>query len=310
MTTDANYALQKVKGIKESFDNGVKARLEQYMDNEVVDFYPSSEVFEIYTSTEGLSGSRELGSLETPPTLALEDGYSVTIYEKRFGGAMELPEYVYKRDGKDNTLKVDAYLIRQRNKLMLDNVHLMLSNAFDFLNDAFAGAKYVAPDAAKLIGEHTWKSGGTFDNSTTAKISEAAIDAALEYGGDFQDAAGKPMPIDFDTIIVKKGSPNSVLAKKLFAFGINPTAVADINIYYGTFKIIETPYITATNKNFWFMRDSRMENSLKLGIGIYPSMNEPIRQNNESIRSNVTGFWKQGIVNLPYDWYGSDGSAS
>lgn len=310
MTLDQNYALQRVKGIKESFDNGVKEELNQYQDNRVIDFYPTTEVFEIFTSTESLTGFKELGDLETPPSLALEDGYSVTIYEKRYGGAITLPEKVYRREGADNTLKVDAYLMRQRNQLMKEAVHYMLSDAFDFLADAFTGAKYLAPDGVALFGTHSWNTGGTFANNTTDVLSSDAVDTALEVGGDFKDASGKPMPINFDTIIVKKGSPNSVLAKKLFANGIYPTQVADINIYEGTFTIIETPYISAANKANWFMRDSRLENSLKVGVGEYPTMREPIVEKNQSIYSAVTAFWKKGIVNMPYDWYGSTGAGS
>ena len=50
ISTDA--ALQRVKGIKKSFDNGVKNKLEQYMDNRVINFYRTSEISEIFTSTE------------------------------------------------------------------------------------------------------------------------------------------------------------------------------------------------------------------------------------------------------------------
>ena len=308
MTLDQNYALQRVKGIKESFDNGVQEELMQYMDNRVIDMYTTSEVFEIFTSTEGLTGFKELGDLETPPSLALEDGYSVTIYEKRYGGAITLPEKVYRREGKDNTLKVDTYLMRQRNQLIKDSVNFLLEDAFDFVNGAF-DTDNLSPDGKALIADdHTWNTGGTFDNKTDAPLSETAVNAVVEYGGDFKDPSGKPMPLNFDTIIVKKGSPNAITAKKLFAESIYPTQVADINIYEGTFTVIETPYITATNKNYWFMVDSRMENPVKLGIGEFPTMREPIVEKNQSIFSPITGFWKKGIVNVPYAWYGSDGT--
>jgi hypothetical protein len=310
MTLDQNYALQAVKGIRESFDNAVQEQLEQYKDNRVIGFYTTPEVTEIRTSTEGLSGFKKLGDLETPPSLALEDGYSVTITEERYGGAMELPEKVYERVGKDGTWKVDLYLERQRNQLMKEAVHYMLTDAFSMLNDAFAGDHFLAPDGQPVCGTHTWKSGGQFINTTTAVLSEEAVDAVVEYGGDFTDPSGKPMPLDFDTIIVKKGSPNSKIAKKLFAFGINPTKVADINIYEGTYKIIETPYIPATKKNYWFMRDSSLENSLIFGIGKYPSMNEPVIDKNRSVYSSITAFWKRGVANMPFDIYGSDGTAT
>ena len=77
----------------------------------------------------------------------------------------------------------------------------------------------------------------------------------------------------------------------------------------GEFKIIETPYILAANKAFWFLKDSSMESPLAVGIGEFPTMREPMRQKNEAFWINVTGFFKTGVTNLTYSIYGGDGSA-
>lgn len=306
-------ALQRVKGIKKSFDNFASEEIRRYQDMRIFDFYNTTEVFEKFTSIEGLSGSRKLGENEAPPVLTLDDGYSVQIEEERFGGAIELTEAEYRREANDNTIKVDNALKKKRNQVLVDNINLFLEQAFYFLNHAFdSAASYLAPDSVELCGTHSWKKSGasTWANKTTAELSEAAIDAAMEFGGAFTDAQGKPMPINYDTIIVKKGSAAARWAKKQFAFGISPIAVADINIYEGEFIIIETPYITSANKKYWFLRDSKfpLGNSVVIGIGEYPTLREPIKQNSEAIRTNCTGFWKQGIVNLPVDWYGGDGT--
>jgi hypothetical protein len=312
-TKDA--ALQRVKGIKESFDNGVQNKFTEYMDNRVFDYYNTTEVFEIFTSTEGLEGTKQLAEYEAPPVLTLEDGYTITIEEQRFGGGILLPEKIYKREGNDVSMKVDAYLMRQRDQLMKDTVDYFLTENFLILNEAFsATATYLAPDAAPLCAisgtaNHEWASGDTFNNGVTTALSQDAIDTAMEYAGAFQSPGGKPSPLNFDTIIVKKGSANSRVAKKLFAYGITPTAVNDINIYEGSMTIIETPYITYTNRAYWFLLDTSMDNAAKVGVGIFPTMNDPIVQNNEAILSNVTGFFKQGVVNMPSMWYGSDGTA-
>lgn len=309
--TPGDYVIHALKGIKKSFDEAAAAKIEEYKDNRVINFYNTSEISEIFVSTEGLAGSKKLGSLETPPSLKLDEGYSVTITEERFGGAIEVPEQTYKRDGADATNKVDAYLQRSRNALLRDNINLLLNGAFTFLNDAFAGSTYLAPDGVALCGTHTWAGqGDQFTNSATAALSDTAIDTLEEYGGAVVvPGTTQPMPVDYDVIIVKKGSANARMAKKLFAFGINPISVADVNIYEGSKTIIETPYISYANRNFWFARASKMDNSLAVGIGRMPSMNEPIKENNEAIRTNVTGFWKQGIVNMPLDIYGSQGTA-
>jgi len=305
------YALQKVKGIKKSFDNAMANAIDQYRDNRIVDLYPTTEVFEIFTSTEGMTGAKELSNSETPPVLTLQDGYSVQIEEKRFGGAIELDEEEYRREANDSSTKVQTSLIRKRNKLLIANKNLFLTEMFKFLNYAFATTYFAAPDAAALGATHTWKSGETFANNGTAKLTSSAIDTLEEYGGAMTDGAGVPMPLDFDTIVVKKGSANEREAIKLFSYGIKPVAVADINIYEGSKTIVSTPYITTANKNYWFAIASKDPNGnpLKIGIGEYPTLREPIKQNNEAIRTNCTGFWKQGIVNMPYSIYASTGAA-
>lgn len=311
MQTSYEYALQAVKGIKESFDNGMKNKIDEYKDNRIVDIYTTDEVFEIYSSTEGMTGTKKLSENETPPLLSLNDGYRVQIEENRFGSGIETTEKEYRRWKRDSTVKVAASLERKRNKLLTDNTYIFLTEMFTFLNGAFVTTYYAAPDAAALIGTHTWKTAGasTFSNAATAKLSLAAIDALEEYAGGFKLADGKELSLNFDHIIVKTGSENAREAKKLFAEKIAPVAVADINIYQGSKTIIETPYISYANRNYWFAHASNIENSLKIGVGEYPTLREPIKQNNEAIRQNVTGYWKQGIVNMPYDWYGSQGNS-
>lgn len=304
----AEYAIQNVKGIKESFDNAASNKIMEYKDANLFNMVDTSQVTEIFTSTEGMAGAKNLSELETPPVLTLEDGYSVTLTEKRFGGAIILSESEYKRYANDDTVMVPTFLERKRNQLLLEVTNLFLVETHKLYNEAFVSTDYLAPDGAVLCGTHTWKSGGTFDNGVTAVFSETAVDNAMEYAGAFTDPSGKPMPLNFSALVVKKGSAAHREAIKLFASGINPTSVADVNIYEGDVKIIATPYITYANRLNWFLIDETLGNPLFVGLGMLPQMNEPIRESNEAIRSNVTGFWKQGINNMPFAIYGSDGS--
>lgn len=308
--TSSDYALQAVKGIKKSFDNALKNKIEQYKGQGVLQFYSTSEVQEIFTSTEGMDGVTELGELTTPPSLALEDGYSVTLTEKRFGGAIIVSEKVYRRDGADSTWKVDQYLQRQRNQLLKSNTQKLLTNAHLMLNEAFLSTSvYLAPDAVEVCGSHTWASGGTFDNSVTNAFDMDEMDTAEEYAGAMTDPAGKEMPLSWTAICVKKGSAAHREAIRDFAKEIKPTSVGDINIYEGMLNVVETPYITSTNKAYWFLFDLNVDMSpLAIGVGEYPTMRDPIKETNEAIRSNCTGFWKEGVNNMPYNIYGSDGT--
>jgi len=308
--TSADYVLQAVKGIKKSFDNACRNRIEEYMKQGYIQFYNTSEVSEIYTSTEGMTGVTELGELTTPPSLALEDGYSVTITEKRFGGALIVPEKVYRRDGRDSTWKVDQFLQRQRNQLLKTSMQKLMTDSHLMLNEAFSsGSIYLAPDSVEVCGSHTWASGTTFDNGVTAALDSDAYDTAWEYAGAYTDPAGKEDPLNWTHIVVKKGSAAHREAIRLFAKEIKPTAVNDINIYEGEITVVETPYITTANKTNWFLYDLSKEMSpLAVGIGEYPTMREPIKESNEAIRTNATDFRKQGVINMPGQIYGSDGT--
>lgn len=304
-STSQDYALQAVKGIREVFDNAVQYDLNVFRDQNIIEFYSTDEFNEIFTSTEGLTGVKELAEAEAPPTLALEDGYSITLSEARFGGALQLTT-TQMRQSRDNTTKIDIFLARQQAQLLQTTRDFMLRFAFYPLNNAVnASALTLAPDGAPLLGTHSWATPGadTWSNlSSSTSVTEAAIDAAMIYAGDFKDPSGKPMPLNFDTIIVKKGSNNARAAKRLFASGISPVAIDDVNVYYGEMTVIETPYIVAQSS--WFLRDSSLPNSLRLGIGQQPAIGDYIPQNNGSMRWNVEGFMKNGVFNMPFDWYG------
>ena len=309
--TKSDYVLQAVKGIKDVFNNAMQDMLGQFQENRAIEFYVTGEADEIFTSVEGLTGIEDLGEEETPPSLALEDGYTATFSPDRKGGAIVIPEGVQNIDQGDSTIKVDNFLREQRDQLLKATQNKMLVSAFYMLNNAHnSAAVTLAPDSVELCGTHTWATGGTFNNSATAALDDDSMDDLEKYAGDFYDPTDtdRPYPHDFDIIIVKKGSDNAVMAKKLFAFGISPTNIADINIYQGSKTVVETPYITTANTNYWFARDSRFRNSVILGINRAPALREPIKQDNEAIRSNCTAFWKRGIRNVPHDWYGSDGT--
>lgn len=310
--TPQEFALQAIKGIAYSFDNGMSANLDLYVDNRVIDMYDTDEVFEIFTSTEGMTGAKKLARREAAPILSLEDGYSVQIQENTFGGAIEVPFEDYQRWQKDSTLKVDKYLEIQRNMLMETNKKLFTDEAFIFFNYAFVTTYYAAPDTAAFIGTHTWNTPGadTFSNKMTKVLSQSAIDDLEEYGGAFKMADGKEKSLDFDVIVVKKGSANEREAVRLFAKEIKATAVADINIYEGTKTIVALPFITSAHKNYWFAHASGLPtgNSLRIGIGMKPTLQDGQLQKNLAIYTPCVGIWKQGIVNMPFDWVGSDGT--
>lgn len=302
----ADYVNQQLKGIGEVFHNAAENYIKDYMKLGYIKFYETSEVSEIFNSTESMSGYAELTTHEAPPSLKLEDGYTITVQERRYGGALIVPEETYRRDGRDNTTKVDNFLDEQKNQLIVTATQKVITDAHAMLNGAFdGGSEYLAPDAAQLCGSHNWRSGATFNNQRIESFTETTPDTAEEYAGDFLDPSGKEMPLNFTDIVVKKGSASHREALKMYAKEIKPTKVGDVNIYEGSLNVVETSYITPTNRNNFFYFDlSKQRSPLAVGIGEYPTMRDPQKLENESIRSNVTDFRKQGVINMPYQILG------
>ena len=146
----------------------------------------------------------------------------------------------------------------------------------------------------------------TFNNSSTNVFSLTNFDTAMEFGAGMTDPSGK-LRLSTYAIAWLGSWCYTRLARRLFAESISPVSYGDIRLYEGEIKIIETPYITNTNKTYWFLRDSSFYNPLAIGIAKMPSLREPLKQNNEAVRTNITAFWKQGIIDMPFSIYGSTG---
>jgi hypothetical protein len=308
-TIISDYTNLAIKGLQEPFRLAVKNRLESYLDIDFINFGSSTEYDKIYSSLEGVSGFRKLGEVETPDVKSLEQGYNTTISAERGGLGMNISQTTMVR-AKDDTTKIDAYLMEQRDQLLKTVAHGLVTDAFAPYNEAFSSTTYLAPDGICLCGTHTYNGGGTFTNAKADEFSEDAIDKAWEYAGDFTDQAGKPMPLSFTAILVKKGSAVAKAARQYFASGISPVAVNDVNIYEGEIRVIETPYITTANKkNFFFIDTNLMVSPVVLDVVEYPTFQEPMKQANESITSNITGYWRNGIAILPVNILGFKGAA-
>jgi len=306
------YTLANVKGVKKSFDMAAAADILKYKDSRLFTIEDTTEWTEIFNSTESMTGVTSLTELQAPAILTLEEGYTVTLANTRFGGAITITEDDMTR-AKDSTVMIDKFISKKRDALLTEAQHYFLTQIFGLYNDAFDGGTFLAPDGVALCGTHVWSTGASygFTNAGTAILSEQAIADLEEYAGALTDASNKPMPQSFNTIVVKKGSVASRTAKQLFGMrGMVPTAIGDINIYEGEYTLIETPYITAAHKAFWFaLATSQFANPLYVGITKMPAMNTPVVALNNSITSNATGYFKVGITNMPINFYGSQGNA-
>lgn len=303
----AEYTLQSQKGIANSFDTGAKKPLMDMTKLPFLNVQADDEWAGLFTTTEGFTGMRETGEHETPEVNTLGDGYSVTITKKRFTNAYEITSSDIERM-KDSTTMVDKFLMRKRDHALMDAQYYFSEQLMNFFLYGDVTTKYAAPDTKALFAtDHAWATGGTFSNKGTAALSDSSIQAAMKAMGIVADSTGKLMRVRPNAIVVYENSTAAKTAIQTFAMGISPTTVGDINIYKGAMAIYELPMLDVTKAEDWFLFDTRMpdENPLYAGIGQFPHFTAPKVQNNEAIRQNIEGFWKQGIVNMPYMAYGS-----
>lgn len=313
MAANADYVLHETKGVVKSFKLATDVIMDQYVDSGVFTIKKGTEFTEIYNSTESLSGAKKLGEFETPPIAKLNEGYQVIETASRYGEGMLISEDAMEKMT-DPTIQVKQFLEEERKRLLIDLELFWAEDIHQFLNEAFDNTNIQAPDGVALCGTHVWKTPGSTNwnnNPTNAKVSHSAVDTMIEYGGNFRDASGKPFPQNFTTMVVKLGSYNEREARRLFAKDIQPTAIGDINLYQGgEYTIVSTPWIEPDNSNYWFMLDTRRyESPLYMGIKKTPGMKKPFIDKNESIISNVTGYWKKMIRFMPVNFAGSPGTA-
>jgi hypothetical protein len=304
-----DYTVQDAKGIQKVFNNASILDVERYINIPAFNIKRTNEFSENFTSTEGLSGLKKTAERGTPDVNSLGDGYLVSLEAERYTNSIQVTT-TDKVKMKDNSVEVRNFLTTQQNSVLIDASYNFLSQMVDVLNNAFNTTYYAAPDALALCSAvHAWNSSTqTFDNTTTAAFDETAVEQAQIDASNILSADAKEMGISYDTIIVRRGSANANLATRLFASGITPTEVNDVNIWKGQFTIVELPLLTAA---YWFMLDTSkgMKSPIYRGVQQPASMQEPIREKNLSVTSAVEGFWSTGINNMPFNLMGSTGAA-
>lgn len=309
---DANFIIHAIdaKGIKESYNNAIGAEIEQFKDTKLFNIKNTTEWSEQFTSTEGLSGVRKLTENEAPDEAELDEGRSITFTPDRYGISVAFTETDYEK-AKDNTIMIKDIMVEKRNAALTAMKAYLISDMFYLYNNAFSSsARTLSPDGVELCGAHLRADGTAwFTNKDTQAMDMDAVNSLEAYGGAFVDAQGNHMPLDFNTIVVKKGGAAAREAKKLFGtYGMKATQVSNVNIYEGEKTIIETPMITGTN--VWFSYDSNHPIMMPLYVGINksPTMHDPIVEKSLKVTFPVTAFWKIGIKNQPINFYGSNGT--
>lgn len=322
----AQFAKHFDKRLRISFDNGMVDAEKYSVYSRIFLVEDTNEYTQGYTSTEGMELPEWITAESGPlKNSKIGEGYEKSITSREFGHKLVIP-YQMRLKAKDNTVLMEKVVTRAKNKAITAALSFIEIQSHEMLNDGFAGDTYTAPDSVAVFGDHTWNSTGsswTNKSASNTAMGVSAIDELEKYAGAFTDSEGTPMTLDFDTIIVKKGSTASRSAIKTLASDIVPDQVANVNIYMGgQYTIIETPYIQNVESSSgagdnvqdtaWFAMDSKLmeENALKVAFVDRPHLEDMIVQENIDWFYPIIGSMQIGVVNMPFMWYGSTGAGA
>lgn len=245
------------KDIRQTFDNQAREAVKNVAFSRWMSVADSTEYTASYTSTEGMTLPEELTEQQNLPTSNLGKWYKSTQTATEYGHNI-IVTFKSRLKMKDNTEDIARHLNTLKNAAII-SCHIKLEKlTHGLLNDAFAGATYLAPDGLSICNDaHTWNStGNTYDNKLSAGTAPAVsvLDSVEAYGGAFTDAEGNEMPLNFNTIVCKKGWSAAQKWKQILGFNngqYSPTSIANINIYVGEYRLIETPYLTSSTAYFF-----------------------------------------------------------
>jgi len=321
MLTVQEFNTTFTKAIVKHFDNQSKEAIKNSAMNKIFQVEDTTEYTESFISTEGVTLPTYVDESETPDTNKIGKGYKVTFDGAEFAHNVII-SYKARKKVQDKTEKVIDIINKQKNGAIIAMNSFLEIETHKLLNQAFSSTSYLAPDAQVLCyGTHVWNSTGrTFSNLlSSSALDLSVVDEVEKVGGAFVDSHGTNMPLNFKTIVVKKGGKAAQAAKRIFGFNrkmdvkdqYRPTTIGNIDIYVGEYTIIETPWLTS-NTAYFFVADRQMlgiENPLFVNFIERPQIQgDATLQKNLDFMYSVAGSFKFGCRNMPITLLGSPGA--
>lgn len=280
--------------------------------------YNSDEFTESFASAESTTVAQKNAEGSDFQYTDMSKGYRVSFTTEQVGQLIELTYLSMVKAG-DDTEKMQALIDDQKNVAMTAVMNAMQRYCFDHFNFAFTNTYAVAPDGLSLINaNHAYSTGATFDNTLTAgDFSTDIMDEIYEKMGDFKWPNGEPMLFDLGYILVKKWSIQSRRARQVLGYEkqLAIATVDNVNIYTGgTAMLVETPWITTANKEYFFAIPDYSTTSLKNPLVL--SVTDPVHldgefmknKSNGNMQNDVLTAFKHGIAYLPTGIFWSTGT--
>jgi hypothetical protein len=294
------------RDIQKNYTDHSREAMENSAFSKIFEVRNTNEYTTNITSTESMKRPTWLTESQEPVTNRLEKGFKVTLVAQKFGQKLVISEHAREK-AKDNMEKLAEHIATEMETATIGTYDFMEQEAHRVLNFATTSTYYVSPDGQPMISaNHLWNStGATWSNlMASAPLTASVVDAAAAYGGAFVDAEDKPLPLNFDTIVVKKGGAASRAAKKLFGIGTSnqymATTIGGVNIYFGEMTIIETPYLTNGNAYFFLDMSGKYGNPFLFDIVKAPTVADIIAESNGDYVYPYSAFIKIGIQKQPF----------
>lgn len=293
--------------IKKSFDNFYKLSEDNDILDTFMEVWTSTDYSKGYTSIEWVEAADFFDETWALQKANLPEGYKIVSEAAEYGKYMETTTKELLNTKDEDTL-FSEYENKKIPALVWSLHYLRRKTAFALLNSIFDGSK-LAPDSKPIFGEHKFKSSEIkFNNKTNLKAGEKALDFLEEYAWSLVDSQGKPMPCDFNLIIVKKGWEASKNFRKILQKDwMKATKISDVNLYNDwKYTVMETQYIE--NWNAWFAFDTNKDRAFVLDDIKKPSLDPKDFDNiNQKIIHSAVGSMRVVCANLPFYVVGSTG---
>ena len=308
ITTDFLNNLQK--DLTDSFAQYSTEANDMSSYNRLFEVWDTDEYTEIFTSFQWFDNPTYIDEAEEIKQWKREEWYKTSIEAKEFAIANTITKK-FRIKAKDDTTKLSKIANTNMETQLLSMNNFIETETHSMLNNAFTTA--LAPDWNPIIWSHSWwpKTTATFNNQITwnLDLDTDAVDFLQAYAWNFEDAQGKKMPLNFDTLYLKKWGSAHIAAMKLFApkWTIVPTTVWEINIYEWEFTIVATPYLTSSTAYFFY--DSSKMNPLFVNFNQRPSLEDrEVNAKNADWIYNAIWSFKFWVRDLPYAYLWSDGT--